>query len=238
MRKTFQILCLLSVVLTLVCDVHAQRPPPRRGGRGPRTQEAAARANPAPQGKDAAEQKILGILDDMYENQRRGMMNVPTDDGRLLRLLVEMSGAKHVVEVGTSNGYSGLWMCLGLRTTGGKLTTYEIDAGRARLARENFERAGVAELIDLVEGDAHKEILKLKGPIDIVFLDADKEGYVDYLNKLLPLLRPGGLVIGHNARSHAGSMQPFLDAIGSKPELETLFLHMHSAGMSVTMKKR
>ncbi len=96
----------------------------------------------------------------------------------------------------------------------------------------------MSELVKLVEGDAHKEILKLKEGIDIVFLDADKEGYVDYLNKLLPLLRPGGLIIAHNVRSHASSMQPFLDAVSTNAELETLFLHMHAAGVSVTMKKR
>jgi caffeoyl-CoA O-methyltransferase len=233
MRRMSLILSLLSVMI-LVSAVHAQRPA-RRGTRPP---QGTARENPAPQGKDDTETKILEILKDMYENQRRGMMNVPTDDGRLLRMLVEMSGAKQVVEIGTSNGYSGLWMCLGLRKTGGKLTTYEIDAGRAKLARENIERAGMSELIELVEGDAHKEILKLKGGIDIVFLDADKEGYVDYLDKLLPLLRPGGLIIAHNVRSHGNSMQPFLDAVSSKPELETLFLHMHAAGVGVTMKKR
>jgi predicted O-methyltransferase YrrM len=78
------------------------------------------------------------------------MMNVSEEDGRLLRLLVESLGAKHVVEIGTSNGYSGIWLCLALRTTGGKLTTYEIDAHRASLARENFKRAGVHEIVTLV----------------------------------------------------------------------------------------
>ncbi len=234
MRRKLPVLSFLSVMLVLTCAARAQRPPRR----GPRTQQSPARENPEAKGKDAAEQKILDILADMHANQRRGMMNVPTDDGRLLRMLVEMSGAKHVVEIGTSNGYSGLWMCLGLRMTGGKLTTYEIDAGRAKLARENFERAGVSELVNLVEGDAHKEIVKLAGKIDIVFLDADKEGYLDYLDKLLPKLRPGGLIAAHNVRSHGSSMKPFLDAIRAKPELETLFLHMDAAGVSVTMKKR
>jgi len=135
------------------------------------------------QPKDDAEKKILDVLGDLHENQRRGMMNVPVDDGRLLRMLTETIGAKHVVEIGTSNGYSGIWFMLALRTTGGKLTTYEIDEGRAKLARENFKRAGVEHLVTLVMGDAHKEIVKLKEPIDILFLDADKTGYIDYLDK-------------------------------------------------------
>ncbi len=137
-----------------------------------------------------AEQKILDVLADMYLNQRRGMMNVQPEDGRLLRLLAEATGAKHIVEIGTSNGYSGIWFCLALRTTGGKLTTHEIDAGRASLARENFKRAGVSHIVTLVEGDAHKTVTRLKEPIDILHLDADKAGYIDYLGKLLPLARP------------------------------------------------
>ena len=90
----------------------------------------------SPLPKDDAEKKILDVLDDMFRNQRGGMMNVPPKDGRLLRLLAESINAKHVVEIGTSNGYSGLWILLALHATGGKLTTHEIDAERAALARE------------------------------------------------------------------------------------------------------
>ena len=204
--------------------------PPRRGVDSSFFQSTAAP-------KDDAEKKILDVLDDMYRNQRRGMMNVPTDDGRLLRMLTETVGAKHVVEIGTSNGYSAIWFLLALRTTGGKLTTYEIDARRAALARENFKRAGVEELVTLVEGNAHEEVPKLREPIDIIFLDADKEGYIDYLNKLLPLLRPGGLVIAHNI--NRGQADPrYIKAITTDPKLETLLLHRHTSGVSVTMKKR
>jgi len=130
------------------------------------------------------EGRILDVLEDMADNQGRGMRNVSGEDGRLLRLLAEATDAKHVVEIGTSNGYSGIWFCLALRTTGGSLTTYEIDAGRAALARENFRRAGVEQLVTLVEGDAHEEVTRLQGPIDVLFLDADKSGYIDYLEKL------------------------------------------------------
>ncbi len=202
---------------------------PMRGG----TDTSAFETSPLP--KTDAEKKILGVLEDMLRNQRRGMMNVPPEDGRLLRLLTEAAGAKHVVEIGTSNGYSGIWFCLALRTTGGKLTTYEIDARRAALARENFKRAGVAEIVTLVEGDAHETVTKLKEPIDVLFLDADKEGYIDYLNKLLPLVRPGGLVLAHNTRM---GMRDYIEAITTNPDLETIFLHMQGAGVGVTLKKR
>jgi len=207
-------------------------------GRGPRGRSGSGPTAGEPRPKSQAEKKILAVLDDMDRNQRRGMMNVSKADGRLLRLLTEAVGAKHVVEVGTSNGYSTIWMALGLLETGGRLTTHEINARRASLARKNFQRAGVEGIVTLVEGDAHKEVPKLKGPIDVVFLDADKEGYIDYLNKLLPLLRPGGLILAHNARSHAGGMKEYFQAITTKAELETLFLHMQGSGISVTLKKR
>ncbi len=183
------------------------------------------------------EKKILGVLEDMYQNQSRGMMNVAPEDGRILRLLTEAVGAKHVVEIGTSNGYSGIWFCLALRTTGGKLTTHEIDRGRASLARENFKRAGVDQMVTLVEGNAHETVKNLKEPIDVLFLDADKEGYIDYFNKLLPLVRPGGLILAHNT-SMAGGMQDFLKAITTSPDLETTFVRENAAGISVTLKKR
>lgn len=205
------------------------RPMPGRAG------ASSIESSPIP--KTEAEKKILSVLDDMDKNQRRGMMNVPIEDGRLLRLLTETVGAKHVVEIGTSNGYSGIWFCLALRKTGGKLTTYEIDARRASLARENFKRAGVDKLVTLVEGDAHQTVTKLKGPIDILFLDADKEGYIDYLNKLLPLVRPGGLILAHNMNPRQAD-QRYVKAITTNADLETIFLHMQAAGVGVTLKKR
>lgn len=187
--------------------------------------------------KTEAEKRILPVLDDMNKNQRAGNMNVPEDDGRMLRLLAESLGAKQVVEIGTSTGYSGLWFCLALRSTGGKLTTHEIDAGRAAKARENFKRAGVDDIVTLVEGDAHKEIAKLKGPIDILFLDADKEGYIDYLEKLVPLVRPGGLIVAHNITPRMADPK-YIKAITTNPDLETTFVNVPDRGVSVTLKKR
>ena len=188
--------------------------------------------------KDDQEKRILEVLEEMAQGEGRGMRNVSPEDGRLLRLLTEATDAKHVVEIGTSNGYSGIWFCLALRTTGGRLTTHEIDAGRAALARENFERAGVTQLVTLVEGDAHEEVTKLQGPIDVLFLDADKSGYIDYLDKLLPLVPPGGLVVAHNMQRNMADPK-YLEAITSNPDLETIFLHKSLfGGVGVTMKKR
>jgi len=184
------------------------------------------------------EARILRVLEDMYRRQQQGMWNITPEDGKLLRVLTEAVGAKNVVEIGTSNGYSAIWLCLALRSTGGKLTTHEIDARRTSLARANFRRAGVNDIVTLIEGDAHKTVTKLKEPIDILFLDADQSGNLDYLNKLLPLVRPGGLILAHNTTDLESLMRDYLEAVTTNPDLETVFLHKHDRGIGVTLKKR
>lgn len=224
---------LMAVTLAAGSAAFAQQTGRARPG-GP----ARPDTNPPPLADDDAERQALEVLEDLFRNQRRGMMNVPPEDGRLLRLLTQAAGAKRVVEIGTSNGYSGIWICLALRRTGGTLTTFEIDPGRAALARENFARAGVADLVRLVEGDAHQEVSRVEGPIDVVFLDADKSGYRDYLEKLLPLVRPGGLILAHNTSNAGPDMRDYLNAVTTNPQLETLFLHQPQQGIGVTLKKR
>jgi predicted O-methyltransferase YrrM len=233
MLKKITLVSLAAVLVLAVVESLTAQPPGRGfGDRRGRGRSAASEQPPVPANEE--EKKILSVLDDMDKNQSAGMMNVPVEDGRLLRLLTEATGAKHVVEIGTSNGYSGIWFCLALRTTGGKLTTYEIDATRAALARENFKKAGVDKLVTLVEGDAHETVKNLKDPIDILFIDADKEGYTDYLNKLLPLVRPGGLILAHNVDA-AG--QEFIKPIATDPNLETIF-QGQGQSLSITLKKR
>jgi predicted O-methyltransferase YrrM len=184
-----------------------------------------------PIAKDDNEKKIYGILDNILRNQR--FRNVPPQDGRFLRIMTESMNAKNVVEIGTSTGYSGIWFGMALQKTGGKLTTFEIDAQRAATARANFKRAGMADVITIIEGDAHDEVKKLKDTIDILFLDADKEGYIDYLNKLLPLVRPGGLVIAHNINPRMADPK-YIEAITTNPNLETIV----RSGVGLTLKKR
>ncbi len=194
-----------------------------------------ARVKP-PRPRDEAEAKILSVLDAL-DHYRRGTMNVPREDGRMLRLLAEATGARNVVEIGTSNGYSGLWFSLALSKTGGHLTTFDIDKGRFEMARDNFQKAGVDGRVTQVLGDAHKEVARLKDPIDLLFIDADKPGYLDYLTKLLPLVRPGGLVQAHNMASPPPD-PAFVKAITTNPELETLFVNMDDQGLGITLKKR
>jgi len=223
----------------VVFELAVAQPGPRPGGppddrgrfRGSRPQVSTS----APVAKDEAEKKILDVLEAM---QRQGLgMSVPRDDGRLLRILTESINAKSVVELGTFHGYSGIWFCLALRTTGGKLTTFELEPRNVEISRENFKRAGVESLVTIIEGDAHKEVSRLKQPVDLVFIDADKEGYLDYFNKLLPLVRPGGLIVAHNI--DPGMADPdFVKAITSDQSVDTVILNAGRGGISVSMKKR
>ena len=123
----FVAVCAMALLASaVVAESAADREVRRRGaragrGRPARGGDAQPFIDSKPVPKSDAEKKILSVLEDMDKNQRRGMMNVPVEDARVLRLLTEAVGAKHVVEIGTSNGYSGIWFCLALRATGGKL---------------------------------------------------------------------------------------------------------------------
>ena len=177
------------------------------------------------------EKRILSVLE---EARRTGdvYLEVPVADGRMLRLLAEVAGAKQVIEIGTSTGYSGLWFTLALRKTGGRLTTFELDHDRATHARKHFDQAGVANLVTLIEGDAHKNVPKLKGIMDVVFIDADKSGYVDYLKSTLPSVRPGGLILAHNIEM----VPDYVKLVTADPSLETVF-YTQGNGLGITVKK-
>jgi caffeoyl-CoA O-methyltransferase len=169
------------------------------------------------------------VLDEIARHAQ-DHLNVPFTDGRMLRLLTAAAGAKNVVEIGTSTGYSGLWFGLALNSTGGHLTTFEADAGRAATAREYFRKAGVDGIVTIVEGDARANVKRLNEPIDVLFLDADKESYIEYFNQLLPLVRANGLILAHNV-----DMVPdYVRLVTSRPGLETLF-YMEGNGLAITL---
>ena len=189
-----------------------------------------------PRPRDEAEKRIIAVMDDMQDNQARGMGNILPEDGRLMRMFVETIDAKRVVELGTSNGYSAMWFFLALRSTGGTLTTHDIDPKRIAMSKENFRRAGVESLVTIVEGDAHETIKNLKGPIDVVLLDAEKEGFCDYLEKLLPLVRKGGLIFAHDSSGQAHMMEDYFKAIAANPDLESVLVDASRWGVCITRK--
>ena len=163
--------------------------------------------------------------------------NVSTADGRLLRQLTEALNAKRVVELGTSTGESGLWFSMALRKTGGHLYTHDIDSGRISVARENFKRGGVLEPHHDRRGGRSPDRDEKHRTIDVLFIDAEKEGYDAYLKELLPYVRPGGLILAHNMRRPAPN-QRYVEAITTSPDLDTSFVLMDGAGIGITLKKR
>jgi predicted O-methyltransferase YrrM len=184
--------------------------------------------------RDDFERNAFDVLADVHQNQQ--YLNVSRDDGRMLRIFTELANTKKAIELGTSTGYSGIWIALALRRTGGRLTTFEIDRARAATAAANFKRAGVDGLIDIVVGDAHKEVGKVNGPIDLVFSDADKEGYLAYFKALAPKLRTGGVFISDNMAIPEPD-PAYIRAITTDPDYETVFFNMHRTGVGVSHKR-
>lgn len=125
---------------------------------------------------------------------------VSPEEAAFLQLLVAAAGARTVVEIGTLGGYSGSWIARALPPDG-KLITLEVEPKHADVAREHFSLAGVADKVEIRLGDAHQILRTLsgEGPFDFVFIDAEKEGYPDYLDWALDNLRPGGVLAAHNA---------------------------------------
>lgn len=184
----------------------------------------AVEDHPQPVKRDPAQLKRL--LDEM-EAKGYQFWSVPRKDGEFLQLMVKATRAITVLELGTSHGFSAIWMGLGLEETGGRLTTIEIDKERYDLARRHVSEAGLSQRVTLIKGDAHGEVAKLEGPFDFVFMDADKEGQVDYFDKLYPKkLLPGGILAVHNAIRQAHSMQDYLKLIQRHPDFDTVTLSL------------
>jgi predicted O-methyltransferase YrrM len=164
------------------------------------------------------------------------LLAVSEEDGRFLRVMIASSGATRALEIGGANGYSAIWIGLGLRQTGGHLTTIEFDPARASTAGENIRRAGLADVVTVVPGDAFKEIPRLSGEFDFVFLDAWKRDYKRFFDMVFPRLRTRGLFLAHNVVNKQSEMPDFLGAIQNNPAVMTSIVRPSSEGMSVTIK--
>jgi predicted O-methyltransferase YrrM len=130
-------------------------------------------------------------------NATRGLPLVDAEVGALLRVLATAVTASRILEIGTAIGYSGIWLGRAL-PAGGMLVTMELDEDRAREARGNFARAGLADRVSVVVGDVQLKIAKVSGPFDLIFQDGDKKLYTPLLDRLVALLRPGGLLVTDN----------------------------------------
>ena len=168
----------------------------------------------------------------------KGQLAVSEEDGRFLRLMVGATNAKHVLEIGAASGYSAIWMGLALRETGGRLTTIEYDPVRSKEAAANIQKAGLADIVKLVPGDAFKEISKVDGTFDLVFLDAWKPDYKKFFDLVFPRVVPGGVFLAHNVVNKKSEMADFLSAIHTNPQAQTSIVTAGFEGISITYKRR
>ena len=164
------------------------------------------------------------------------LLAVSEEDGHFLRVMAATSGAKRALEIGGANGYSTIWIGLGLRQTGGHLTSIEFDPARAKQAADNVRLAGLADIVTVVPGDAFKEIPKLDGDFDFVFLDAWKRDYARFFQLVYPRLTPRGLFLAHNVVNKQAEMRDFLAAIQNNPAVFTSIVTPSGEGMSVSYK--
>ncbi len=138
------------------------------------------------------------VLEDIARQGREEKLPlIDAEVGTLLNVLALACGARRILEIGTAIGYSGIWLARALPEDG-TLVTIDVDAGRARRARDNFERAGLSGRVDVRVGDAAELVQSLAGPFDVVYQDGPKDLYIPLLNPLVALLRPGGLLITDN----------------------------------------
>jgi predicted O-methyltransferase YrrM len=168
----------------------------------------------------------------------KGQLAISEEDGRFLRVLVAARGAKSILEIGAASGYSGIWLGLGARESGGRVVAIEYDPGRAKEAAANVARAGLDDVVRVVHGDAFAEIPKLQGTFDFVFLDAWKPDYKRFFDMVFPRLTAGGLFTAHNVVNKKSEMEPFLRAIQNNPALFTSIVSPSGEGMSVSYKVR
>lgn len=162
---------------------------------------------------------------------------VSEEDGRFLRFLVVSKSARRALEIGGANGYSAIWIGLGLRETGGRLVTIEYDAARAKEAETNLRAAGLSDVVQVVAGDAFGAIPRLTGTFDLVFLDAWKKDYQRFFDLVFPRLDKGGVFVAHNVVNKASEMGGFLATLRTHPGILSAIVSPSGEGVSVSVKR-
>jgi predicted O-methyltransferase YrrM len=169
----------------------------------------------------------LALLDDLARSgeahdahepeHAKRKLNITPDTGRLLWILVRQSRATRLLEVGTSNAYSTIWLADAARETGGRVVTLERSPDKIREARENLARSGLQDRVEIRQGPAAETLATLPGPFDFVFLDADRPSYLTYLERVASRVVPGGLLVADNVVSHRHELEAYLGRVKSDP---------------------
>jgi len=154
----------------------------------------------------------------------------------LLKFLVVATKSKTVLELGTSAGYSTLWLAYGAKINGGKVYTIELFEPKIKLAQNHFKEAALSDYIVQIHGDINEELNKWNKPIDFVFMDADKHNYLDYAKKILPHLKKGGIIAADNAINYAHLIKDFLSFVKTNKDLESFILDLDD-GLLLAVKK-
>ena len=188
-----------------------------------------------PSAQSVLEPPLVKLLHDIKAADR-DLLAVSEEDGRFLRVMAASGNAKRALEIGGAYGYSAIWIGLGLRQTGCHLTSIEYDPARARAAAENIRRAGLSDVVTVVPGDAFKEVPRVGGDFDFVFLDAWKKDYKRFFDMVAPRLAPRGLFLAHNVVNKQSEMRDFLDTIQKNPSFFTTIVTPSGEGMSVSYK--
>jgi len=165
----------------------------------------------------------FGLSNDSATTERpRRMLNITRDTGEFLAVLVRAMNAQRVLEIGTSNGYSTIWLASAANAINGQVTTVELSGFKADLAAKNFARAGLSHVITLIRGDAVALLRETSEfSVDLIFLDSERSEYLGWWPNIRRVLRNGGLLVVDNAVSHSGEMAPFVASVSSDPGFTT-----------------
>lgn len=180
----------------------------------------------------------FGRDNDARETERpRRMLNITPETGRLLWIMIRAAGASRILEVGTSNAFSTIWLADAARENGGRVTTLELNPDKVTMARQNLARAGLSDRVEIIVGSARDTLRDLPGPFDFVFLDADRPSYLTYLELVVPKLVPRGLLVADNVISHAGELRDYLARVKAHPTLFSVTVPIGN-GEEVSVKLR
>jgi len=165
----------------------------------------------------------FGQSNDEYISDRpRRMLNITRDTGEFLSVLVQATNARRVIEIGTSNGYSTLWLAQAVKVVDGHVTTVELSVFKLGLAAKNFERSGINEVITQVQGDAGRLLEGApNSSFDFIFLDSERSEYPEWWPNIRRVLRKGGILVVDNATSHLSEMAPFVALVSADPDFAT-----------------